>query len=197
MNFVPNSPSNLIPFPGTHSARSTPPAVDFSIAPCKILMKTRPHHPVTSAYGIELIDAVRMNQFHSEITFQVELRRDFLRQSLFCGLLSPTYTSGIGIAIDPITGAVMDLINGAAVIGYMSHSCRSSAEPMSVELRLQRFGRNLISSVVIDDDFFLYPAFLAGAGKVFQAMVGSDIDSGAVVSYRRPSLRTAQSAKAA
>jgi hypothetical protein len=51
--------------------------------------------------------------------------------------------------------------------------------------------------VVIDDDFFLYPAFLAGAGKVFQAMVGSDIDSGAVVSYRRPSLRTAQSAKAA
>lgn len=197
MNFVPSPPSNLIPFPGVSSVRNARSAAEFSVARCKIFMRTRPHHPVTSAYGVELIDAVRLNSFHSEISFRVDLRRDFLRQSLFCGLLNPSYTAGIGIAIDPVTGAVMDLINDAGVIGYMSRSCLASTEPVSVELRVQRFGRNLLSTVVIDDDFFMYPAFLAGAGKIFQAMVGSDIDSGAVVSHRSASLRTAQIAKVA
>jgi hypothetical protein len=197
MNFAPTHPSNLIPFPSTTSARVTRPGMDFSISRCKIFMRTPPSHPVTSAYGVELIDAVRMSQFHSEVTFRVELRRDHLRQSLLCGLLNPSYTAGIGIAIDPVTGSVMDLVNDAAVIGYMSRSCLSTDEPLSVELRLQRFGRNLISTVAIDDDSFMYPAFLAGHQEIFQAMVGSDIDSGAVVSYRRPSLRTMSLSKAA
>lgn len=185
MNFAPSS-SKLIPFPGTKRNRPT----DFTISRCKIFMRTPPAHPVTAAYGIELIDAVRMNHLHTEVMFQVELRRDHLRQSLLCGLLNPSYTSGIGVAIDPVTGAVMDLVNEAGVIGYMSRSCLSTDEPISIELRLQRFGRNLISSVVIDDDSFMYPAFLAGHQEIFQAMVGSDIDSGATVSYRRPVLRT-------
>jgi len=193
MNFAPPS-SNLILFPGTKRTR---PSTDFTISRCKIFMRTPPAHAATSAYGIELIDAVRMNHLHSEVMFDVELRRDHLRQSLLCGLLNPTYTSGIGVSIDPVTGAVSDLVNDAAVIGYMSRSCLSTEEPVSVQLRLQRFGRNLISSVIIDGESFMYPAFLAGHQEVFQAMIGSDIDSGATVSYRRPVLRTLGLAKVA
>jgi hypothetical protein len=192
MNFAP--PSNLVLFP---EIKRTRPASDFTISRCKIFMRTPPSHPVTSAYGIELIDAVRMNHLHTELVFNVELRRDHLRQSLLCGLLNPSYTAGIGVAIDPVTGAVMDLVNEAAVVGYMSRSCLSMEEPISVQLRLQRFGRNLISSVVIDDESFMYPAFLAGHQEIFQAMVGSDIDSGASVSYRRPVLRSTGLSKVA
>jgi len=193
MNFAPSS-SKLIAFPGT---RLAPPAFRISVSRCKIFMRTPSAHPVTSAYGIELIDAVRMGQFHSEVVFQVELRRDHLLQSLLCGLLNPSYTAGIGVAIDPVTGAVMDLVNEAGVIGYMSRSCLSTDEPFSVKLRLQRFGRNLISTVEIDDDSFMIPAFLGGHQEIFQAMVGSNIESGATVSYRRPVLRTTGLAKVA
>ena len=193
MNFAPSS-SKFIAFPGTRLA--SPPS-EFSVSRCKIFMRTPPAHPVTAAYGIELIDALRMGQFHSEVCFQVELRRDHLRQSLLCGLLNPSYTAGIGVAIDPVTGVVMDLVNDAGVIGYMSRSCLSTDEPISVKLRLQRFGRNLISTVEIDDDSFMYPAFLGGHQEIFQAMVGSDIESGATVSYRRPVLRSTGLAKVA
>jgi len=181
--------SNLVPFPSSHrSPLSSSGRADFTTARGKILLKTRPGHPVTAAYGIELIDAVRVSDFVPEARFSVELRRDHLRQSLLCGLLDPTYRTGIAISVDPVTGAVMDLTQEGGVIGYMRRSCLAFSEPFRVELRLQRFGRNILTSVLVDGDCFLYPSFVSESQEVFQALVGCDIDSGAAVSYRNASL---------
>jgi hypothetical protein len=187
--------SNLVPFPSSsRSPRPAPEAADFSTARGKILLKTRPGHPVTAAYGIELIDAIRLSEFQPEARFSVELRRDHLRQSLLCGLLDPTYRTGIAVSVDPVTGAVMDLAQDGGVLGYMRRSCLGFSEPVRVELRLQRFGRNVLTSVFIDGDSFFYPSFVSESHEVFQALVGSDVDSGAAVSYRHASLWSGMSA---
>ncbi len=188
--------ANLIPFP-VPATSFRPVAGEFTSTRAKILLKTRPGHPVTDAYGIELIDAARLTALHPEIAFSVELRRDHLRQSLLCGLLTSSYTAGVAVAIDPVTGCVMDLIHEAGVIGYMNRSCLGFEEPFRVEIRMQRFGRNLIATVAVDDECFLYPACLTGPEDIYQAMVGSDVDSGSSVSYRHAFLHAKTFAKVA
>ncbi len=193
-----NSPfrsSNILPFPQTaHSSFHS----NYISVRSKILMKTcSPHDSLPDAYGINLVDSARVNEFNAEIDFKVELRHDQLRQSLLCGLMNPDFTKGIAIAIDPSSGAIIDALNGAGALGYLTCTPMLPGSPIRCELRIQKFGKNHICSVFVENESIMYPAFVSGTDLNFNAVVGSDVSSGSTVSYRDPVLNVGSLAKVA
>jgi len=50
-------------------------------------------------------------------------------------------------------------------------------DPVACELKICRFGKNLVCSVWIHNELFLYPAFvMGGESSVFSAVVGQERD---------------------
>lgn len=160
-------------------------------------MKTNSDHPLSDAYGIEILDAARLSEFNANLSFQVELRYDQMRQTLMCGLINSSYTKGIAIAMDPSSGAIVDVLNGAGVLGYITTTPIYPNQPIQFELKIQKFGKNHICSVVIEGESIMYPAFIAGPQDAFNAVVGSDVDSTSEVSHRNGSLASTHLAKVA
>ncbi|MFT5465794.1 MAG: hypothetical protein ACI8UO_000890 [Verrucomicrobiales bacterium] len=160
-------------------------------------MKTNAVHPLPEAFGITIVDASRVTEFNSEVSFDVELRHDQIRQQLLCGLVSPDYTKGLAIAIDPSTGAVIDALNGAGTLGYLNSAPLLPHRPLTCQLRIQKFGKNHICSVSIKGESIMYPAFLSDKRLSFNAIVGSDVPSGSKTAYRNPSLSMNAIAKVA
>lgn len=160
-------------------------------------MKTNSVHPLPEAFGITIVDAARAAEFNAEICFDVELRHEQLRQQLLCGLVSPNYTKGMAIAIDPATGAIVDALNGAGVLGYLNSAPLLPHHPLRVQLRIQKFGKNHICSVSIQGESIMYPAYLSDTTLAYNAIVGSDVPSGSKVAYRNPALSVNSAAKVA
>lgn len=189
------SSSKIIPFnPFLQSETNTD---DFVTSRSKIIMKTNSESHLPDAYGINIVDAARVMEFNAEIGFQVELRHDQIRQSLLCGLVNPEFTKGIAIAIDPGSGAIVDALNGAGPLGYLTCTPLLPQRPIRCELRIQKFGKNHICSVFVEGESIMYPAFVTGSELVFNAIVGSDVPGGSSVSYRNPLLNVGPTAKVA
>ena len=196
MNYIPSSCSNIIPFQ-PQPTLSRPYQGEFTSTRSNILMKTNSEHPLPDAFGINTLDAAHVSEFNAEVSFQVELRHDQLRQSLLCGLVNPDYTKGIAISIDPGSGGIVDALNGAGPLGYLTCTPLLPQRPVFCELRIQKFGKNHICSVSVEGESVMYPAFVSGTDLVFNAIVGSDVPSGSKVSYRNPMLNVASLAKVA
>ena len=185
-NVVPLAPMN------NHTSHG-----DFVMTRSKIIMKTNSVHPLPEAFGITIVDAARATDSNSEISLDIELRHDQLRQQLLCGLVTPDYRQGLAIAIDPATGAVADALNRAGALGYLSSAPFLPNRPIHCRLTIQKFGKNHICSVSINGSAITYPAFLSSQRLIFNAIVGSDVPSGSKIAYRNPALRIGAIAKVA
>ena len=159
-------------------------------------MKTSLDHPLSDAYGIDILDTARLTEFNGTLHFEVELRQEVMRQTLMCGMINPSYTRGIAVALDPSSGAIVDVLNGAGVLGYITRPLMPG-EPIKFELKIQKFGKNHICSVVVEGEVIMYPAFIAGPQDAFNAVVGSDVETGNEVSHRNGNLTSGQLAKVA
>lgn len=160
-------------------------------------MKTNSEHPLPEAFGITIVDAARASDFNAEVSFDVELRHDQIRQQLLVGLVSPDYTKGMAIAIDPGTGAVVDALNGSGALGYLTTAPLLPHRPLTCTMRIQKFGKNHICSVSIQGESIMYPAFLSDDRLIFNAIVGSDVPSGSKTAYRNPVVSVQSVAKVA
>ncbi len=193
MNLNNSHPDKILPFRSVANHSS-----DFVSVRPKIIMKTTcTHQSLPEAFGINIVDAARVTDFNLEIDFKVELRHDQLRQSLLCGLVNPDFTKGIAISIDPGSGAIVDALNGAGALGYLTMTPILPSRPIHCELRIQKFGKNHICTVFVEGESVMYPAFVSGKDLVFNAIVGSDVPSGSRVSYRDPVLNVGSLAKVA
>tara|TARA_R110002096_G_scaffold273422_10_gene467304 strand:- start:4403 stop:4891 length:489 start_codon:yes stop_codon:yes gene_type:complete len=155
------------------------------------------HRLLPDAYGINILEEARVAAFTAEIDFKVELRQDQPRQSLLCGLVNPEFSKGIAIAIDPCSGTILDVLNGMGPLGYLTATPVLPTRPLHCELRIQKFGKNHICTVFIEGESIMYPAFVSGTDLVFNAVVGSDVQSGTTASYRKPVLNVGSLAKVA
>lgn len=187
--------SPIIQLPTARADRNS--GGEFVTTRSKIIMKTNSVPPLPEAFGITIVDATRVTEFNSEVVFDVELRHDQIRQQLLCGLVSPDYTKGLAIAIDPGSGAVIDALNGAGALGYLNSAPLLPHRPLECRLRIQKFGKNHICSVAIQGESIMYPAFLSDRCLAYNAIVGSDVPSGSKTAYRNPSLSLNAVAKVA
>lgn len=187
-----SSPAKIIPF--DHSSSDAQP--DFLLAQSKIVLKTALYPPMPAAYGITRLDGVRVTECHAEVRFTVELRWDQPGQSLLCGLISSDHTKGVAVVLEPASGAVVDALNGAGPLGYLLGGPALPGRPVRIEVRLQRFGKNCICSVIAGAGLVNCPAFLSAGEEVFHAVVGSDVGSGSSVRFRHAVLTLTASAGA-
>lgn len=187
-----SSTTNIVPFRPDLSESTGA----FVTSRSKILMKTSLHQPISDAYGIHSVDAVRIADFRADVKFSTELRWEQIRQSLICGLLTPDYRKGIAIALDVTSGGIVDVLNGAGPLGYLSTAPLMPGQAISFALQLQKFGRNFIASVSVMGENLTYPAFVSPGEETFYAVVGSDVGSGSSVSHRNSVLHVRQSGQA-
>ena len=190
-------PSAIIPFPNQVSSSSG----EFVTTRSKIIMKTNSNsdHLLPEAFGFSILDAVRVRDFNTTIDFQVDLQAEGLRETLLCGLVSTDYKRGIAITVDPSTGAIVDALNGAGALGYLTTDPFLGQKPVHCALQIHKFGRNHICTVTIEGESLMYPAFVSESGdeEIFNALVGSDVASGPKISYRSPILTMGDIAKVA
>ncbi len=193
MNSIPDF-DNVIPFT-TAAFRSA--GSPYEVADRKIIMRSGGTGSVEEAYGIELLRSERLRSGQRELSFSVTLKNDRPGQSLLCGLVTADYRKGVAIAIDPASGAIIDRLYGTGPIGYLSHATLLPEKPVRVELKIQRFGKNHLTSVRVEGEGLMYPAFVASADLVFSAVVGGDVASGSKVSYREVELTAGRLARVA
>ncbi len=113
----------------------------------------------------------------SEMSFQVEVIPARMTQRVLVGFFDEATQKGISVAFFPATGEVCDLTNDGGVIGYLSKAPTIPGDPVSCELKISRFGRNLVCNVRIQGELFLYPAYIAGDEDAFlTAVVGQEND---------------------
>jgi len=113
----------------------------------------------------------------SELSFQVEAIPARITQRVLVGLFHEKLKRGIAVAFFPATGEVCDLMSDGGVIGYLSNVPIIPGDPVACELKMSRFGKNIVCSVRIGGELFLYPAFVAAEeGTAFTAAVGQEED---------------------
>ncbi len=123
----------------------------------------------------------------SEASFVVDVIPARMVQRVLIGFFDEKTRKGISVAFFPATGEVCDLTNDGGVIGYLSNAPMIPGDPVTCELKISRFGRNLVCSVRINGELFLYPSYVAANGRaVLTAVVGQESDgSNAMIGWTK------------
>ena len=79
-------------------------------------------------------------------------------RKIFLGLTVPRESSGIAIAIDTDTGAVIDLINDLGIIGFFDNVPMSATETLKIGLEVDLLGSVTIPTIVVNEERMLHPA---------------------------------------
>ncbi len=113
----------------------------------------------------------------AEMSFQVDVIPARMTQRVLVGFFDERTRKGICVAFFPATGEVCDLTSEGGVIGYLSKAPMIPGDPVSCELKISRYGKNLVCSVRIQGELFLYPAFVASdENAALTAVVGQESD---------------------
>jgi hypothetical protein len=107
-------------------------------------------------------------------------------QKLFLGLLEtdPVFGTcggrGLGVSIDPETGIVEDIHNGAGVLGYLSGAPQEPNREISLVLEAWIYGRTFIPRIWLGQETLHHPAMLLDPARTLAALAGGEINHGAL-----------------
>jgi hypothetical protein len=90
---------------------------------------------------------------------------------------------GVGVAIDPETGAVEDLVNGGGVIGYVTTAPQDPAQRVKIVVEAQIYGKVMIPRLWVGSESVIHPAILLECGPQLAAFGGSEIMNGNAAEY--------------
>ena len=148
-------------------------------------------------FAVNRIESVQIGSKSSSITFEIEVRHHQVGQRIFCGLLDRELKSGVGLAVDTMTGELVDLINDQGIIGYLNTNPIAEGAPFSVRLTMDKFGPTHICSVHICGEKILYPAVLLDDVSEIGAVVGSTQGKDQKVEFLNPQLEVLPSSTVA
>ncbi len=169
-------------------------------------MSTNPATPpdsITAAnldsdrFAVNRIESARIGSTSAGITFEIEVHHHQVGQRIFCGLLDRELKAGVGLAIDTMTGELVDLINDQGIIGYLNNSPIAEGPPFSIRLTMDKFGQTHICSVHICGEKILYPAVLLDEVSEIGAVVGSTLQDDQKVEFLNPHLEVLPSSTVA
>ncbi len=121
---------------------------------------------------------------HCHLVLTVECQTVEYGQKLFIGLLEEGHHSfgpeshGLGVSIDPETGAVEDLVNGAGVIGYVESFPFEPGARVTLGFEIYVYGRTVIPRLRVGEEVLVHPALLIDPGIHLSALAGGDITNG-------------------
>lgn len=132
--------------------------------------------PELSQFSIHALDQITaVDHPSAEVSYRVSVEPTSITRRLVVGLQDGE-GHGISVAIFPATGEVCDLNNGGEVIGYLSSAPLMPNESIPCDLKLFRFGKNVVCSVRINGEVFLYPAFSLSGDAPLTAFIGQEDD---------------------
>lgn len=134
--------------------------------------------PALDQFVLHAVDHITFGSSHEELKFSIEIEPRSITNRIVVALLDPRDKTGMAVGIYPATGEVCDLTNGEGVIGYLSSAPLDPSRPISCQLVIFRFGRNLVCSAMIEGETFLYPAFDWDGSETMTALVGKESYNG-------------------
>jgi hypothetical protein len=130
------------------------------------------------------------------VRLQTTIKSEDFGQRLFLGLLEQesltvidSGSPGVGLSLDPETGAVEDLINDSGVIGYLSTLPQEPNQEIIVTLEAHVYGRVMIPKLMVGQDVVLHPAILLNNGPEWSAFGGSEIMNGTAAEFSQSTLQ--------
>jgi len=188
--------ASIIPFPGVATDDIDS---DFITETSTVLLKTRDAsgYPLPAAFSILPMNTARIMDRNAMVEFQIELRQTEENQMLLFGLTNANQSCGIVIALDPQTGIVADAMNGMGALGDIEVPHHAMGQTFRCSLRIQKFGRNYLSTVYVNGESILYPSFTTDERQIFNGLVGTNSATGGKITYRNCCLAVDRIAKVA
>lgn len=118
-------------------------------------------------------------------------------QRLFVGLmtLDPLTNHvtgpGLGVSIDPETGAVEDLLDDNGVVGYLYGAPQENSAEISLGLEAWIYGRTFIPRLRLGSEVLVLPALLVEPRQTMIMLMGGELGAGAMprIDYSELTLR--------
>lgn len=146
-------------------------------------------------YTVSKIDSAVPPSTGGDISFDVDVSLGGEGQHIFIGLLETSTLSirenspGIGISIDPRTGAITDVVNDQGVIGYIEDEDLTPGRQLSVRMEVEVLNQVCIPKLTIGEESFLHPALFLGSPATLTALVGSSVVPNGRPSFERGHLQ--------
>ncbi len=132
-------------------------------------------------YAVSKVHSTEPPSATGDVSFQVEVTLGAEGQHIFVGLLETSalaireHSPGIGISLDPTTGAITDVVNDQGVIGYLEDEDLHPGRKLHVAIELEVLNEVCIPRINISGEKFLHPALLLGHPGRLTALVGAAI----------------------
>ncbi len=129
-------------------------------------------------FTVSKVDSAEPPSNKGDVRFQVEVTLGSEGQHIFVGLLETSALSirdnspGIGISLDPCTGAIMDVVNDQGIIGYLEDEDLHPGRQLQIEIEIEVLNEVCIPRLTISGEKFLHPALLLGHPSSLTALVG-------------------------
>ena len=120
----------------------------------------------------------------AHLRLRIEGRTTEFGQKIFIGLLTLDSLTdqvtgpGLGLAIDPETGIVEDLLGEAGVIGYIHSAPQEVDADLFIGVEAWIYGRTFIPRLHLNGETVALPAFLTQPGQTLTALAGGEIGAG-------------------
>ena len=147
-------------------------------------------------FEVNRIETVHVDSESTSISFEITVEHHLAGQKIFCGLLDRDLQAGMGLAVDTMTGELIDLINNQGIIGYLNTSPITEGDPFTLRLTMDKFGSTHICSAHIAGEKILYPSVLLDSVSEIGAVVGSTLTDSENIVFKNPKLQVIPSATA-
>ena len=149
-------------------------------------------------FTVSRVDSTEPPSYKGDVRFQVDVTLGAEGQQIFVGLLETSSLSvrdnspGIGISLDPCTGAITDVVNDQGIIGYLEDEDLHPGRQLSVEIEVEVLNEVCIPRITISGETFLHPALLLGHPSKLTALVGSAVMGNERAMFGRSQLQVSQ-----
>jgi hypothetical protein len=134
-----------------------------------------------NVFTVSKVDSTAPPSHKGDVRFEVEVTLGAEGQQIFVGLLETSALAirdnspGIGISLDPCTGAITDVVNDQGIIGYLEDEELHPGRQLTVEIEVEVLNEVCIPRITISGEQFLHPALLMGHPSKLTALVGSAV----------------------
>jgi hypothetical protein len=134
-----------------------------------------------TVYTVSKVDSAKPPTTRGNVCFDVDVTLGAEGQRIFIGLLETAAlglrqnSPGIGISIDPTTGAIVDVVNDQGVIGFLEEEELHPGRTLPVRVEVEILNQVCLPKLTICGESFLHPALFLGSPSRFSALVGSAV----------------------
>lgn len=122
----------------------------------------------------------------THLEFSAQGRTTEFGQRIFVGLmtLDPETNNvtgpGLGVSIDPETGAVEDLLDENGVVGYLNSAPQETDAELSLGIEAWVYGRTFIPRLRMGSETLVLPALLVEPKQTMIVLIGGELGASAL-----------------